>query len=109
MTRLIQYYQLQQGGSIAVEVDAESGDEERIANVRGEVVEETGKQFGDALKSVQQAAAEVLTGFAKSLSTDELELKFGLKFSAKAGLVFASADAEATMMLRALWKTASKS
>ena len=106
MVRKIQTFQLEDGSSIAVEVEAAPGEEERIANTQGEVVEQTNKTFGAALKTVQQAMAEVLEGFSKTLDPNELELNFGLKFSAKAGVVLASTDAEATLTLRAKWKKA---
>lgn len=104
MARKIQIFELEEGGSVAVEVEVAPGEEERIANSAGEVVEETGRTFGEALKSVQQAAAEVLLGFSEKLDPNELELTFGLKFSAKAGMVLASTDAQASMTLKAKWQ-----
>ena len=103
MARKIQVFKLEDGSEIAVEVQAAPGEEERIANAQGEIVEQTGRNFSDALKAVQQAAAEVLHGFSNTLEPNELELSFGLKFSAKAGIVLASTDAEATLALKAKW------
>lgn len=55
---------------------------------------------------MQQATAEVLRGFRSKLAPNELELAFGLKFSGKVGVVLASTDAEATLTLKATWKSA---
>ncbi len=101
--RKVQVFDLEGGGKVAVEVEAAPGEEERIANARVQVVDDTGQKFGRALEGVQQAAAEILEGFSKALQPAELELAFGLKFSAKAGVVLASTDAEATLSLRAKW------
>ena len=106
MPRKIQTFQLEDGSEIAVEVQAAPGEAERIANARDEIVDQTGRKFGDALRTVQKAAAEVLHGFSKTLEPDELELAFGLKFSAKVGVVLASTDAEATLVLKAKWTRA---
>ena len=102
--RKIQLFELEGGGTVAVEVDAVRSEEERIATARDQVVEDAKQKFGHALEGVQQAAAEVLKGFSEALQPAELELTFGLKFSAKAGVVLASTDAEATLNLRAKWR-----
>ncbi len=103
MAHKIQLFDLEDGSKIAVEVRAEGGEEERIANTRDAIVEETGRKFGDALVAVQQAAGDVLKGFKTALDPSELELTFGLKFSGKVGVVLASSDAEATLCLKAKW------
>lgn len=103
MVRKIQTFELARGGTVAVEVEAMPGEEERIANSRDEIIEHTGQKFSDALASVERATKEVLDGFASTLTPDALELAFGLKFSAKAGVVLASTDAEATLTLKATW------
>ncbi|MFD2174791.1 CU044_2847 family protein [Rhodobacter lacus] len=111
MATKIQMFELKSGARVAVEVPAEMpadpGDQmrsfsrtERIADA---LVEETGQRFSEALEGVQEAAQEILQGFAKSLAPDELKLSFGLKFSAATGVVLASADAEATLTLSATW------
>lgn len=108
MARKIQTFELEGGGTVAVEVEAMLGEEERIANRRDEIIETTGQKFGDALAGVERATKEVLDGFASALQPDTLELAFGLKFSAKAGVVLASTDAEATLTLKATWSKKSK-
>ena len=104
MATKIQIFELENGHKFAVEVAASEAEEARISSSRTEIVEETGKKFSEALKGVEGAAHEILEGFASALAPDQLELSFGLKFSAKAGVVLASTDAEATLPLKATWK-----
>ncbi len=108
MSRKIQFFELADGGKVAVEVRSSPAEEERIAASRDEVVEETGRKFSDALRGVEAATKEILSGFAAALEPEELELEFGLKFSAKAGIVLASTDAEATLTMKAVWKPRSR-
>lgn len=104
MVSKIQVFNLDDGATVSVEVDVNPGEAERISTSRKRIVEETGKSFNEALDGVQRAAAVVLEGFSESLKPNELELSFGLKFSAEAGVLLASADAQATMSLTAKWK-----
>ncbi|MDS9467082.1 CU044_2847 family protein [Paracoccus sp. MBLB3053] len=109
MATKIQTFALESGGTVAVEVAASGGEEERISSSKAEIVEDTGRKFTDALKGVEEATREILEGFATALKPEQLELTFGLKFSAKAGIVLASTDAEATLSLKATWKPISGS
>ena len=43
MARKIQIFELKDGGKVAVEVETAPGEEERIANARDVIVEETGR------------------------------------------------------------------
>ena len=103
-TNRILIFELDDGGKVAVEADRVAETEERISSTRDDVVDDTGKRFSEAIEGIEGAAKQVLTGFATALEPQELQLSFGLKFSAKAGMVIASADAEATMVLKATWK-----
>ncbi len=59
-------------------------------------VEKAEKRFTEALARVRPAAEAVLKSFQKINTPDEIGLEFGLKFNAKAGVIFASADSEST-------------
>jgi hypothetical protein len=84
-------------GTVYVEVPPDKDD--LLGKTGADVVKDAGQSFSQALT----AAQEVLDGFVKTLKPSELELSFGLKFSAKAGVVIASTDAEATLSLTAKW------
>lgn len=104
----IQLFDLDDGGTVAVEVSVPDGHEERISRSTDVIVEHTGRKFSDALRGVESATRDIMNGFAERLKPDELELKFGLKFSAQAGIVLASADTEATLTMKAVWKSKEK-
>lgn len=103
MARKIQTFLLDDGSTVAVEVEALPGEAELMSSRGEEVVEDTQKQFTQALAGAEKASREVLETFRDGLRPDTLELSFGLKFSAKAGVVLASVDAEATFALKATW------
>jgi len=74
---------------------------------RGEGEEETEKassRFKDAVARIKPAAEVVLNAFREMNTPDEIGLEFGLKFNAKAGVVFASTDSEATFKVSLKWK-----
>lgn len=104
MTGKIQTFILSDGSTVAVEAEPLFGEEELISTGREEIVVETQKRFTEALSSAAAASREVLETFSTQLKPDRLELSFGLKFSAKAGIVLASANAEATIVVKAIWK-----
>lgn len=108
MKKLIEY-PLKDGNLVLIEVE----EPERPANpaMRGvqlpshEVVERASQNFEDALDKVKPAAA-VLISKLKELKSppDQIGLEFGIKFSAKAGAIIASADAEANFKVTLTWK-----
>lgn len=104
MTSKIQTFVLADGSTVAVEAELLPGEEELISTRREEIVEVTQKRFSEALTGAAAASREVLETFRTQLKPESLELSFGLKFSAKAGIVLASADTEATIAVKAVWK-----
>lgn len=104
MTGKIQTFILSDGSTVAVEAEPLSGAEDLISTRRDEILDETQKRFTEALSGAAAASREVLETFSTQLKPDSLELSFGLKFSAKAGIILASADAEATIVVKAVWK-----
>lgn len=105
-TKILMFH-TENGVAVAVEALMTPGEEERMASA-GEIVEQTNQRFSDALRGVEAAAQEILSGFAESLKPEQLELTFGLKFNAKVGVILASADTEASMTLKATWKPSTK-
>ncbi|MCI5228291.1 MAG: hypothetical protein D3918_16960 [Candidatus Electrothrix sp. AX2] len=59
--------------------------------------------FEKVISRIQPAAELVLNSFKEMNSPDEIELEFGLKFNAKTGVIFASADSEATFKVSLKW------
>ena len=94
---------LDDGTIIHVEsVDAPS-EMERVS--RGEEPEaKAARRFSDALGHIRPAAQAVLDTFQAINTPAEIQLEFGVKFSAKIGAaILASADGEATFKVSLKW------
>jgi len=65
-------------------------------------------RFVDAVARIKPAAEVVLKAFQEMNTPDEIGLEFGLKFNAKTGVVFASADSEATFKVSLKWTNEKK-
>ncbi|MCI5136468.1 MAG: hypothetical protein D3920_15700 [Candidatus Electrothrix sp. AW2] len=59
--------------------------------------------FEKVISRIKPTAELVLNSFKEMNSPDEIELEFGLKFNAKTGVIFASADSEATFKVSLKW------
>jgi hypothetical protein len=72
---------------------------------RGESgAQEVDTRFEDAVARIRPAA-QVLLDSLKELNTpDQINLEFGIKFNAKAGVIFASVDSEAVFKVAITWK-----
>ncbi|HMV48521.1 MAG TPA: CU044_2847 family protein [Blastocatellia bacterium] len=108
MKRLLEYL-LKDGNLVLVEV--EEPERPSTAAVRGvqfpshEVVERATQTFEDALEKIKPAAGVILAKLKELKSPPEqIALEFGIKFSAKAGAVIASADTEANFKVTLTWK-----
>uniref|UniRef100_UPI0040579B43 CU044_2847 family protein n=1 Tax=Candidatus Electronema sp. TaxID=2698783 RepID=UPI0040579B43 len=60
-------------------------------------------RFAEAVARIKPAAEVVLNAFREMNTPDEIALEFGLNFSAKAGVVFASTDSSATFKVSLKW------
>ena len=99
-------FPLEDGGSIWVEVEEPDppGGVVRAANPR-EMMAKAGQTFEEALDKIKPAA-DVLVAKLRGLSDppDEMAVQFGLKLSAEAGAVVASAGVEANYTVTLTWK-----
>lgn len=101
MDRHLVEYELKDGKTIFVEVETPERDLQRISTHSG--TEKAIKKFEQAIEDIAPATEAVLT-MIKSLGISEGQLEVGLKFTAKAGVVLASADSEATFKITMKWK-----
>ncbi|MCP4352925.1 MAG: hypothetical protein GY795_46335 [Desulfobacterales bacterium] len=92
------------GKPVYVEVeDPESAYGERRVSRAEDGIGKTEKRFTDAIARIRPAAEAVLKTFQEMNMPEEIGLEFGLKFNAKAGVMFASADSEATFKVSLKW------
>jgi len=103
MKRLIEY-PLEAGGSILVEVNEDAFGVVPASPNDG-VVKAT-QTFESALEKVRPVAQAILDKLKTGLSEapNEIEVEFGLKMSAVAGVVVASATVEANYSVTLKWK-----
>jgi hypothetical protein len=92
-------------GDTVVEIDEPEpvGGEERAARWDG-VIEKVDQEFDMALKRIQPAVRLITESLNDFNNPDEITVEFGIKMSAKAGAVIASADAEANFTIKISWK-----
>lgn len=96
-------FELEDGTRIWIEGEEESRGMQRVGRGDGNKDEKKAGKFTKALAGIKPAAETVLNSFREMNTPDEIGLEFGMKFSAKAGAVFASADSEATFKVSLKW------
>lgn len=94
-------FTLPDGGSVAVEASG-GGGLDRIG--RGDEPEQAQTGFAEAVARIRPAAQVLLDSLRGLNSPEEINLEFGLKFSARAGAIIASADSEAVFKVAIKWK-----
>jgi hypothetical protein len=104
MKQLVEY-KLENNQSIIVEVDLPEAGIEQAG--RDDQTIGTNKRFGDVLEQIQPVAQTVFSKLG-NLSADEIGVDFGIKLSAKAGIVIASAESEANFTVKLTWKRANE-
>lgn len=92
-------------GQIHIEVEDEDQNGTGFRRVgRGDEKESTApKRFSDAIAGVKPAAEALLASFKEINTPSEIGLEFGLKFNAKVGAVFTTADSQATFKVSVKW------
>jgi hypothetical protein len=66
--------------------------------------QEATDRFEDAVARIRPAAQALLDGLRDLNTPEQVSLEFGIKFNAKAGVVFASVDSEAVFKVSLTWK-----
>jgi len=99
-------YNLEDGGSVRVEVDVEDefADELVPAASPGEVIAKAKTTFEKALGGIEPVAKAVIAKVrALEVTPDEVGVVFGLKLTGEAGYIIASASGEANFTLSLNW------
>lgn len=104
MKQLVEY-ELEGNHTIIVEVNLPEAGIERAG--RGDQIVKAKERFGDALEQIKPVAQTVLSKL-EGLSADEINVEFGIKLGAKAGVIVASADSEANFTVTLTWKRENK-
>ena len=96
-------YKLKDGTPINIEVIDENNEFQRVSRSGNDVIEAAGT-FEEALAYIAPAAQCVVDTFKDLNTPQEIGLEFNLKFSAKAGVIFASMCSEASFKVSLKWK-----
>lgn len=104
MKRLVEF-QLDQSGSILVEVDEAGPVMRGIGKDRSALIEEADRTFEDATSVVAPAARSLISRL-RSMDDppDEVGVEFGLQLSAQTGAFIASAAAQANFKITVTWR-----
>ena len=101
MKQLVEFT-LPDGNSVFIEVeDTGSLGPQRVS--RSDVIQKAESGFIEALTKIRPAVDEVLSSLRDINTPAEIRLDFGIKFNAKAGVIFASVDSEATFKVALKW------
>lgn len=101
-------FKLDNGESAFVEIDETEKSQSRQDVSRGESEPaeplQAHRSFNDAVKCITPIGNSLLSSLKEINTPDEINLEFGFKFSGKAGIVFTSAESEASFKVSIKWK-----
>lgn len=101
MNKKLVEFELEDGSTISIEQPSRYNEVKRSGK---DMVETSMPKFEQAVNQVKPAAKAVLNAFKEMNTPDEINLEFGMKFSASAGAIIASVDSEATFKVNLTWK-----
>ncbi len=101
MTKQLVEFELEDGSSIVFETQSDAGTQ-RIAT-RSDVPEKSDDRFEQVASRIRPAAKIVLNALKELNTPTEINMEFGLKFSAKTGVIIASADSEVNFKVSIKW------
>ena len=100
-------FQLEDGSNVIFETAADdySGDDdmELLAADNNNEPRQANEKFEKVASRIKPAAEIVLNALKELNSPSEIAIEFGVKFSAKTGVIFASADSEASFNVSIKW------
>ena len=107
MAKALAQFTLADGTPFLVEVDEPGSSAiQRVATVEtGELVYQAQQNLEAALDKVKPVASTVISKLKSGLTTpaDEVEVTFGLKLSAEAGVIFSTVGGEVTFEVTLRW------
>jgi len=106
MEKAVAQFTLADGTPFLVEIEEPEGPAiQRVAAPTGRMVYQAKQNLEQALDQVKPVASVVLSKLRAGLTTpaDEIEVTFGLKLSADAGVIFSSVGGEVTFEVTLKW------
>ncbi len=110
MDKELAQFRLEDGTAFLVEVDrpppTRDSSIQRVASVNtGQMVYQASETLEQALDSIKPVVSTVCSRMKSGLTTpaDEVEVTFGLKLAAQAGVVFGSVSGDVTFQVKLKW------
>lgn len=88
-------------GDSTILIEAE--DQHGIERISNDNTSKASEKFESAISHIKPVAKALFGAFEEFNNPQEINLEFGIKFSAKAGVIFASADSEAAFKIALKW------
>ena len=104
-------FEWENGSSVVLECeqDEDLGEDEIADSGEGRKIRKASEKFNTVAKRIRPAAQVVLNALKGLDTPKEVVLGFGLKFSASAGVVVASADSEVNFKVSVKWEKPNES
>ncbi len=102
MDKYLVSYELEDGSNILIEATDSNGIE-RISDKDN--TSKASEKFEQAVSHLKPVAEVLFGSFSELNNPSEIQLEMGIKFSAKAGIIFASADSEAAFKITLKWNS----
>jgi hypothetical protein len=106
MKKLIEF-NLNGGDTLVVEVDTSDQGGVTDAGRFGDIAEKAELTFEETLEKLRPLANGVISKL-KDLSPEKVVVEFGVKLSAKSGIILASADSEVNLKIAMEWHSQEK-
>jgi uncharacterized protein (UPF0212 family) len=104
MNRIITF-DLSEGGTVLLETRDLTPPSQVTRGIASDVVVKAAHSFEDAIAVVQPVASSLVKRLKEATEgLDSIDIKFGLKFSAEAGAIIASASTEANIEVCVGWR-----
>jgi Trypsin-co-occurring domain 1 len=98
-------YPLEGGGQITIETAGQGSKGPVLRGGSADTVTKAAETFENAIAVIQPVANALLARFRRlEQGPESIDIKFGLKFSAEAGAIIASASTEANIEVMVRWR-----
>lgn len=108
MSKALAQFILEDGSSFLAEIDEPDDSAiQRVAAVEtGELVYQAKKNLEESLEQIKPVASTIISKLRSGLTSpaDHIEVKFGLKLSAEAGIIFSTVGGEVTFEITLKWE-----
>ena len=105
MSKTLIKFKLDDGTEVYIEGDKSISDGglTKTSKKNKDNIIEADEKFETLIEKIKPVSNLIMNSLKDFNTPDDIELSFGVKFGAKAGIIFASVDSEATFNLKLKW------